>query len=114
MLDGFVRPVVDPLLDRIAEQLAKRDVSANFLTAAGFALGLGALPLIATGHYGLGFVLILLNRLADGLDGAVARRTSPTDLGAYLDIVCDFVFYSAESRSALHWLARKTLSPEPS
>lgn len=95
MLDGFVRPVVDPLLDRIAEQLAKRDVSANFLTAAGFALGLGALPLIATGHYGLGFVLILLNRLADGLDGAVARRTSPTDLGAYLDIVCDFVFYSA-------------------
>jgi phosphatidylglycerophosphate synthase len=46
-------------------------------------------------NYGVGLVLILINRLADGLDGDVARRTSPTDLGAYLDIVCDFVFYSA-------------------
>jgi len=38
---------------------------------------------------------ILLNRLADGVDGAVARRTHLTDLGGYLDIVCDFVFYAA-------------------
>ena len=39
-------------------------------------------------------VLILLNRLADGLDGAIARNTQTTDLGGYLDIVCDFLVYS--------------------
>src|SRR5262245_40879495 len=30
----------------------------------------------------------------DGLDGAVARRRGPTDLGGYLDIVLDFFFYA--------------------
>src|SRR5262245_47627382 len=30
----------------------------------------------------------------DGLDGAVARRRGPTDLGGYLDIVLDFLFYA--------------------
>jgi hypothetical protein len=38
---------------------------------------------------------LILNRLADGLDGAVARLTEPTDRGAYLDIALDFVFYAA-------------------
>ena len=32
--------------------------------------------------------------MADGLDGAVARRLGPTDRGGFLDIVCDFLFYS--------------------
>ena len=41
----------------------------------------------------LGF--ILLNRLADGLDGAIARATSLSDRGGYLDIVLDFLFYGA-------------------
>ncbi len=38
--------------------------------------------------------LILLNRLLDGLDGAVARIAGPTDRGAYLDIAFDMVFYA--------------------
>src|SRR5262249_9689663 len=59
------------------------------------AIGLAALPAIAAERYGEGLVLILVNRLIDGLDGAVARRTSPTDWGAYSDIVCDFIFYSS-------------------
>ena len=39
-------------------------------------------------------MFIALNRVADGLDGALARRLGPTDLGGYLDIVLDFVFYA--------------------
>ena len=39
--------------------------------------------------------LVPLSRLADGLDGAVARARRPTDFGGLLDIVCDFVFYGA-------------------
>jgi phosphatidylglycerophosphate synthase len=39
--------------------------------------------------------LLLASRLADGLDGAVARATRRTDFGGYLDITADFVVYSA-------------------
>jgi phosphatidylglycerophosphate synthase len=31
----------------------------------------------------------------DGLDGAVARLTRPTDRGAFLDIALDFLFYAS-------------------
>ena len=47
------------------------------------------------GRVAIGLGLILLNRLLDGLDGAVARATHPTDFGGFLDIVADFVFYIA-------------------
>jgi phosphatidylglycerophosphate synthase len=33
--------------------------------------------------------------LCDGLDGAVARQTSPTDAGGFLDITLDFLFYAS-------------------
>ena len=47
-------------------------------------------------QFGLGLGLILLSRLADGLDGAVARiGNTVSDQGAFLDIVFDFIFYSA-------------------
>src|SRR5205814_610363 len=35
------------------------------------------------------------NRLADGLDGPVARLTGATDRGAFLDIALDFLVYAA-------------------
>jgi len=38
---------------------------------------------------------LLLSRLADGLDGAIARATEKTDFGGYLDITSDFLFYGA-------------------
>jgi phosphatidylglycerophosphate synthase len=49
---------------------------------------------LAAALYPLALGLILANRLADGLDGAVARRRGLTDLGGYLDIVLDFFFYA--------------------
>ena len=36
-----------------------------------------------------------LNRLADGLDGAIARVRGRSDFGGYLDITCDFAVYGA-------------------
>ncbi|MCB1645851.1 MAG: CDP-alcohol phosphatidyltransferase family protein, partial [Pseudomonadales bacterium] len=62
---------------------------------AGFLTGLFCIPLLWTGNYGWAASCIVLNRLADGLDGAVARHEGITDLGGYLDIVLDFIFYSA-------------------
>jgi phosphatidylglycerophosphate synthase len=56
-------------------------------------LGLAGAAAIAFGHIGWGLGLILANRVADGLDGAVARVRGPSDLGGYFDIVADFAFY---------------------
>jgi len=90
-----MRRIIDPPLDRIGRRLVPSGISANAVTLAGFAVGLLAVPCLALQWYGAALVAILLNRLADGLDGAVARRTRLTDLGGYLDIVCDFIFYAA-------------------
>jgi phosphatidylglycerophosphate synthase len=95
MLDAYVKPIFDPPLDRVAAALARRGVSANAVTAAGAALGLAACVAVALGAYEPALALILANRLADGLDGALARKTAVTDLGGFLDTVADFLFYSA-------------------
>jgi phosphatidylglycerophosphate synthase len=95
MFDSTMRRIIDPPLDRIGRRLAAAGVSANAITLAGFAIGLLAVPALAAEWYGIALTLILLNRLADGIDGAVARRSRPTDVGGYLDIVCDFIFYAA-------------------
>ena len=93
MLDRFARPLIDPSLDRLAARLARR-IGADTITLTGFALGLGAMVLVMLGHHLSGLALVLLNRLADGLDGAVARQNGITDLGGYLDITLDFIVYS--------------------
>jgi phosphatidylglycerophosphate synthase len=93
MLDGWARPRIDPLLDRIGAGLAKSGVTANAVTWAAFGVGALAAFTIAQGWFILGAVLILLSRLGDGVDGAVAKVRGRTDLGGYLDIVLDFAFY---------------------
>ena len=93
MFDARLRPVIDPPLNRLGRWLAAIGISANMLTFAGLAAGLGAAGAIALGELGLGLCLIIANRVLDGLDGAVARATQPTALGGYFDIVADFAFY---------------------
>ena len=94
MLDSYVRHVINPPLDRIGRRLAAAGISADTVTVAGFAVGLLAIPCLAAEWYGLALAAILANRVADGLDGAVARHTTLTDFGGYLDIVCDFIAYA--------------------
>lgn len=95
MLDPVLRRWIDPPLDRAGAWLAARGVSANSLTLVGLAVGLTSVPLLAAGRYEAALAAILLNRLLDGIDGAVARQGSPTRFGGYLDIVCDMAFYAA-------------------
>lgn len=75
--------------------LVEARIKPNDITIAGFVIGIIAVPLIALHYYKLAFVFVLVNRLMDGLDGAVARQSSATHAGGYLDIVLDFIFYSA-------------------
>lgn len=95
MLDRHLRPLIDPPLNALGRRLANRGVSANGVTAAGMLLGVSAAVCIAQGSFALALAFILASRLADGLDGAVARAGTPSDWGGYADIVADFVFYAA-------------------
>ena len=93
MFDAKLRPLIDPPLNAMGKAIAGLGVTANMLTFAGLAVGLGGAVAIAFGEVWLGLVLIIGNRVADGLDGAVARVRGPTPLGGYFDIVADFAFY---------------------
>ena len=93
MLDRYVRPLIDPPLKRAATWLSPR-LTANAVSWLGFAATLAAGGLIAFRLYVAGLALLLLGRLLDGLDGAVARQSTPTDQGGFLDITLDFIAYS--------------------
>ena len=94
MLDARLRRLIDPPLERLSRDLEGSWLTADRTTLIGFLIGLGAVAAIAWQAYGLGLVLILINRFLDGLDGALARQAGISDLGGFLDIVADFVFYS--------------------
>jgi phosphatidylglycerophosphate synthase len=95
MLDRAANAALMPLLSAGARGLVRAGVSADAVSVVGFAVGLAAATAIALQAYALGLALLLASRLADGLDGAVARLTQPTDRGAFLDITLDFLFYAS-------------------
>ncbi|OEE46825.1 hypothetical protein A1OS_08305 [Enterovibrio norvegicus] len=94
MLDRYAIAVIRWPLKQAAKLPDTIGCSANQVTVAGFFIGLLALPAIATEHYGLGLLFIAINRIFDGLDGALARRQGITDAGGFLDITLDFLFYA--------------------
>ncbi len=95
MLDGVMRLLIDPPLNAAGRRLAARGITADAVTLGGLVLGLLAAALIALGQPAWALLPLGLSRLADGLDGAVARASRKTDFGGYLDITCDFLFYGA-------------------
>ena len=96
MFDTALRRLIDPSLNRAGAALAARGIGADQVTLAGLALGLGAAAALALGLPGwVALVPLLASRLADGLDGAIARARGKTDFGGLLDIACDFAFYGA-------------------
>ena len=112
MLDGWARRLIDPSLDRAAQAdrrgrrpRQRRDVRRLRRRPRS---PLRRSPLQ---WYLAGLVLMLLSRIGDGLDGAVARIAGKTDLGGYLDIVLDFLFYGV---SAGRLRAGRSARPTPS
>ena len=93
MLDRRINTIIHPIMNGLANHIP-RQISANTITLAGFAVGVMVVPLLWFKLYSSAMVVILVNRFFDGLDGAVARKYGPTNLGGYLDITCDFIFYS--------------------
>jgi phosphatidylglycerophosphate synthase len=95
MFDAQLRPLIDQLLNPIGRGLVTLGVTANQVTMIGAAFGLIAAGFAAAGLFYPALWFVIANRFIDGLDGAVARASRSSDFGGYLDIVSDFIFYSA-------------------
>jgi phosphatidylglycerophosphate synthase len=94
MFDRHLQKLAQKPLSFFAKIILKY-LSANQITIIGFIFGLMMCLFIYIELFFLAIFFLILNRICDGLDGVMARLTVPTYLGAYLDIVLDFIFYSA-------------------
>jgi len=96
MLDRFITPLIKPILMPIVTQLDKRQVHPDQVTLVGFVIGLLAVPLLAAKLWMAALLFIVINRILDGLDGALARHQQrSSSAGGFLDICVDFLFYAA-------------------
>lgn len=95
MLDGVMRRMIDPALDRLGGWLARRGIRPDQVSIAGAASAIVCGLAVAQGAWLLALLMLAFSRLCDGLDGAIARHVGMTDFGGYLDIICDFIFYAA-------------------
>jgi len=93
MLDGAIRPKIDPALNALARIFVRAGLTADMVTTLGLLIGLAAAVAIIFKFYWVGLVLLLISRICDGVDGAVARINGSSDFGGYIDIVFDFIFY---------------------
>ena len=114
MIDAAILPLQRRLMQTPAEALVRRGVRADQITIAGLVIGLAAAGAAALGMFTLALGGLLLNRLADGLDGAVARLTQPTDRGAFFSISRSISCSTPPSRLAsLWWTRARTPCPPP-
>lgn len=93
MFDEQMRLTKDTVFNPLARLLA--GLSPWVFSGLGLVAGIAAALALWQQAYGVGFSLWFLNRVFDGLDGAVARiRGTQSDLGGYIDIIVDFVVYA--------------------
>jgi CDP-diacylglycerol--glycerol-3-phosphate 3-phosphatidyltransferase len=98
------RNLAHRITDPIVRILSKSGITPNTLTLINLALNIVAAYVIATGHFLLGGVLVLVSGLFDLLDGALARFTKQTTkFGAILDSTVDRISEAAILFGLLIW-----------
>lgn len=99
MLDTAARKLLKNPLERIALTIDRSWITPDRLTIVGLGIGLAAAVCAARAMWWLTLALWLASRLADGLDGPLARRRSSSiggsAAGGYLDISADFAVYGS-------------------
>lgn len=104
MLDTVLRGPKDAALAPLL-QGPMLQVHPLAITLAGGVVGLAAAGAAGVGEPWVALALYVVNRVLDGLDGAVARATGRTgDAGAYLDIVTDHLVHAAISLALAAWV----------
>ena len=97
MFDKTLLSLTKPVISQLAIITIKVGLSANSASIIGFILGVTAACLVSLGYFFFVLIFFILNRIFDGIDGAIAREQNPTHLGAFLDIIFDFIVYSSQS-----------------
>jgi len=98
------RNLAHRITDPIVGILSKSGITPNALTFINLALNIAAAYVIATGHFLLGGILVLVAGLFDLLDGALARFIKQTTrFGAILDSVADRISEAAILCGLLIW-----------
>ncbi|GAB3536307.1 CDP-alcohol phosphatidyltransferase family protein [Arthrobacter tecti] len=103
MFDARLRPIMAPALNFAAARLDVPWITPNRLTTLNLILGLASAALAAGQLWVPALIAWLLCRLADGLDGPLARlrasRSNATNddvgQGGFWDISADFIVYGA-------------------
>lgn len=102
MFDTRLRSLLDPVLNRVAAVLDVPWISPNRLTGVNLLLGLASAGFAAAQWWLPALAAWLLCRIADGLDGPLARRRAIQrgsghnfGQGGFWDISADFVVYGA-------------------
>ncbi|HEY3383513.1 MAG TPA: CDP-alcohol phosphatidyltransferase family protein [Vicinamibacterales bacterium] len=96
MLDERVRAVLPRTVSHLVRLLVRAGVTPNAISFGACVVAVAAAGLVASAHPLAGVIVWLSSRLADGLDGIVARETgSVSAFGGYLDITLDMAAYSA-------------------
>lgn len=101
MFDRIGRKLTAPLTHRIALRVPRR-ITPLTITGFGLLTGIACAFSASRGWIATSIVLWTVNRLADGLDGALARAndtksnagSQTNDLGGYFDLMADFVTYT--------------------
>ncbi|MDQ3657156.1 MAG: CDP-alcohol phosphatidyltransferase family protein, partial [Chloroflexota bacterium] len=100
MVDSAARRILASPLNRTARILDQPWIDPDRVTAAGLTLGVSGAAAAGMQFWSLALVLWLLSRLADGLDGPLARNRAAAGIpvsgaGGFLDISADFVVYGS-------------------
>jgi phosphatidylglycerophosphate synthase len=95
MIDKTLRELKDALFTWLVRGPV-RQIHPTVVTVLAAIVGIAAAVAAWQSAYLAAVCLWLVNRALDGLDGAIARVTgTQSDLGAYLDIMLDYVVYAA-------------------
>lgn len=93
MLDSFVKPYIEKYVTQVGKNLAGNKFTATQITLGGFVVGVLASFCAGMQAYSIGLILMLANRISDGLDDAVADASERTAFGTYMDAITNIVFF---------------------
>ncbi|QBP42287.1 CDP-alcohol phosphatidyltransferase family protein [Paenisporosarcina antarctica] len=91
MLDTKGQPIIQPLLDTLADTFIKWKLTANGVTGIAVSIGIAASVWIYIDMVWLGIAFLWLSGLLDAVDGTMARKTKPSAVGTVLDVTFDRV-----------------------
>lgn len=91
MLDTKGQPIIQPLLDTLADTFIKWKLTANEVTGIAVSIGIAASVWIYIDMVWLGIAFLWLSGLLDAVDGTMARKTKPSAVGTVLDVTFDRV-----------------------